>query len=420
MFTSFSAALSALSAHSTAVDVVGNNLANLNTPGYKTSTVSFRDLVTQSLGAGLGETQVGFGTGRPFTTRQFTQGAIQGSTGLLDAAIQGDGFFILRDNLNSTLYTRAGNFQVDDLGYLMTMTGERVQGWMEGPDGTVNPTGAIADIVVPVGTLKTPIATKNFSIDLNLNAAAVAGQQNAKCSAPMKVVDSLGRTHVLTVTFTKSATANEWDYEVTIPDADLATPPDPPVPLATGTVSFDEDGKLLTPNASSPTVDVNISGLASGASDMNLKWSLYNEQGVARVTQFDEPSQVSANAQDGSTSASLTKVGLADGGKIVAQYSNGQQRIVGQVALASIRNAESLIAMGNNNFQASAKTALPAIGVPETGGRGKILGGALEASTVDIAREFTNLIVFQRGYQANSRVVTAADELSQETINLKR
>ncbi len=420
MFTSFSTALSALSAHSTAVDVVGNNLANLNTPGYKTSTVSFRDLVTQSLGAGLGETQVGFGTGRPFTTRQFTQGAIQSSTGLLDAAIQGDGFFILRNDRDAMLFTRAGNFQVDNLGYLMTMTGEKVQGWMEGANGVVNPTGAISDIVVPVGTLKTPIATKNFSMDLNLNAAAIAGQPDATFSTPMEIVDSLGRSHVLTVTFTKSATANEWDYAVTIPDADLATPPAPPVPLATGTITFDTDGRLLTPDSSSPTVDVDITGLADGASDMALKWSLYNPNGSARLTQFAQPSAVSANAQDGSSSASLTRVGLADGGKIVAQYSNGQQRIVGQVALASIRNAESLIAAGNNNFQASAKTALPAIGVPETGGRGSVLGGALEASTVDIAREFTNLIVFQRGYQANSRVVTAVDELSQETINLKR
>jgi len=419
MFASFSTALSALSAHVTAVDVVGNNLANLNTPGYKTSAVSFRDLVTQSLGAGLGETQVGFGTGRPFTTRQFTQGAIQSSTGLLDAAIQGDGFFVLRDERGGTLFTRAGNFKVDDLGYLTTLTGEKVQGWMERADGTVNPTGAISDIVVPVGTLKTPIATTNFSMDLNLNAAAVVGQLDATFSTPMEVVDSLGTTHVLTITFTKTNAA-EWDYEVTIPDADLASPPDPPVPLASGTITFDTDGKLLTPDPSSPTVDINITGLADGASDMSLKWSLYNPNGSARLTQFAQPSAVSANTQDGSTSASLTRVGLADGGKIVAQYSNGLQRIVGQVALASIRNSDTLIAAGNNNFQASARTAMPAIGVPGTGGRGTILGGSLEASTVDIAREFTNLIVYQRGYQANSRVLTTADEMSQETINLKR
>jgi flagellar hook protein FlgE len=151
-----------------------------------------------------------------------------------------------------------------------------------------------------------------------------------------------------------------------------------------------------------------------------MTWSLYNPSGDPRLTQFAQTSAVSAEAQDGSSAASLTHVGLADGGKIVAQYSNGQQLIVGQLALASIRNPESLIAAGNNNYLGSAKSALPAIGLPDTGGRGTVLGSSIEASTVDIAREFTNLIVYQRGYQANARVVTAVDELSQDTINLKR
>src|SRR6266550_2223620 len=150
MFTSFSTALSALSATATAVDVVGNNLANLNTPGFKTNVVYFRDLVTQSLGAGLGETQVGFGTGRPFTIRQFTQGALQASTGLLDAAVQGDGFFVVKNAQGNPLYTRAGNFQVDDSGTLRTNTGERVQGWTNvGITGVVDTNGATGDIIVP-------------------------------------------------------------------------------------------------------------------------------------------------------------------------------------------------------------------------------------------------------------------------------
>jgi flagellar hook protein FlgE len=419
MFTSFSTALSALSAHSTAVDVVGNNLANLNTPGYKASVVSFRDLVTQSLGAGLGETQVGFGTGRPFTVRRFTQGAIQSSTGLLDAAVQGDGFFIARDSRGAMLFTRAGNFQVDTAGRLLTLTGEKIQGWTEGADGVVNTNTAIGDIVVPVGTLKAPLTTTKFSMDLNLNAAAVAGQPDGTFSSPIEIIDSLGATHVLTVTFTKSDTANTWDYSVTIPGADVGST-DPTSELASGTLEFDATGRLTTPASTDPTVALSITGLANGAADVDVDWELYTPVGVARITQFTQPSAVSANAQDGSSAASLIRVGLADGGTVLAQYSNGQQRVVGQLAVASIRNPESLIAVGNNAFQLSARTALPAIGLPETGGRGKIIGGALEYSTVDIAREFTNLIVYQRGYQANARVVVAVDELSQETINLKR
>lgn len=419
MFTSFSTALSALSAHATAVDVVGNNLANLNTPGYKTSVVSFRDLVTQSLGAGLGETQVGFGTGRPFTVRQFTQGAIQSSTGLLDAAVQGDGFFIARDSRGGLLLTRAGNFQVDSAGYLLTLTGQKVQGWTENASGRVDTNSAIGDILIPVGTLKAPLATTKFSLDLNLNAAAQAGQPEGTFSSAIEIVDSLGATHVVTVTFTKSDTASTWDYSVTVPGTDVGSA-NPTEEMANGSLTFDENGRLSSPASTDPTVAVSITGLANGAADLAVDWELYSPAGAARITQFTQPSGVSANAQDGSTAASLLRVGLADGGRVLAQYSNGQQRVVGQVALASIRNPESLIAVGNNAFQISARTALPAIGMPETGGRGKIIGGALEYSTVDIAREFTNLIVYQRGYQANSRVVVAVDELSQETINLKR
>jgi flagellar hook protein FlgE len=418
MFTSFSTALSALSACTTAVDVVGNNLANLNTPGYKASVVSFRDLVTQSVGSGLGETQVGFGTGRPFTVRQFSQGATQSSTGVLDAAIQGDGFFMLRDSQGSLLYTRAGTFQTDATGTLKTLSGETVQGWTEDANGVVDPNAPIGDIRVPVGTLKPPVVTTKFSVNANLNAAAAVGSPEGKLATPIEVIDSLGTSHVLTITFTKSG-ANSWDYSVTIPGADVGDA-NPTVELAQGNMTFDANGKLLTPDPTAPAVDVNITGLADGAADQPMKWNLYDEVGAARFTQFSQPCAVSSNDQDGSAPASLTRVGIADGGLILAQYSNGQQRVVGRLAMASIRNPESLIAMGNNNFQASARTALPAVGLAETGGRGKILGGSIEASTVDIAKEFTNLIVYQRGYQANARVVTAADEISQETINLKR
>jgi flagellar hook protein FlgE len=187
---------------------------------------------------------------------------------------------------------------------------------------------------------------------------------------------------------------------------------------ASGALTFDANGQLTSPANGSP-INFDIPGLASGASDMHLAWNPYTPTGAGRITQFGQPSAPSASSQNGSAAAQLIRVGLADGGHILAQYSDGQQVVVGQVAMASVRNPESLIAAGNNNFQVSARTATPAIGLPNTGGRGDIVGGAIEASTVDIAREFTQLIVLQRGYQANSRVVTTVDELSQETINLK-
>jgi flagellar hook protein FlgE len=416
-FTAFSTALSALSAHTTAVDVVANNLANLNTPGFKTSGVVFHDLVTQSLG--LGETQIGLGIARPLTLRQFSQGALQSSSGSLDAAIQGDGFFVLRDLSGGMLLTRAGTFHADDAGNLLTATGERVQGWTEA-GGVVDTNGPIGNIVVPVGTLRAPKTTTLFSFSLNLNSAGVVGEPSGTFSTPLEIVDSLGITHVLTVTFVKTG-ANTWDYDVSIPGDDLAAgTPGTPSSLGTGSLTFDTNGRLSDPPVTPGTVSFAIAGLNSGASDMTVDWGLYEVDGTPTLTQYAQTSAVAAVSQDGTAAAQLVKVGLSDGGKILAQYSNGEQRVVGQLALAAVRNPDSLMAVGNNNYQPTARTATPAVGVPQTGGRGKVLGSSVESSTVDIAQEFTNLIMLQRGYQANARVVTAVDEISQETMNMKR
>ncbi len=414
MFTSFSTALSALSAHATAVDVVGNNLANLNTTGFKASAVSFHDLVTQSLGAGLGDTQIGFGVGRPATIRQFSQGAIQSTNSPLDAAIQGDGFLVVKDNADRTLYSRGGNLQVDKTGRLLTSTGETVQGWTAA-NGVVNPNAPTTNILVPVGSVKAPTASKNFSFDINLNAAGVVGTPTEKFSSSIELFDSLGTSHIISVDFTKSATPNQWDYSITLPDADTTAPIAP----VTGSVTFDSNGKLSSPPVAGPMPSIAIAGLVDGATDMNVTWNLY-DGATPRLTQFSQASARSANSQDGNPASQLVKVAIADGGTILAQYSNGTQTVVGQIAMASVRNPESLVAVGNNNFQLSERSALPAVGAAGTGGRGTILGSALESSTVDIAREFTQLIVLQRGYQANAKVITAVDELSQETINLKR
>jgi len=153
---------------------------------------------------------------------------------------------------------------------------------------------------------------------------------------------------------------------------------------------------------------------------MNLTWNLYNSGNAPRITQYSQASASSARYQDGAVAAQLQSVAIGDNGAILARYSNGTQQMVGKLAMAAIRNPESLIATGDTNFQAAADTAMPSIGEAGTGGRGSILGGSLESSTVDIAEEFTNLIVLQRGYQANSRIVTTVDQISEETINLKR
>ncbi len=420
MFTSFSTALTGLAAAEVGVDVVGNNLANLNTTGYKASTVSFYDLVAESLGLGSGGS-VGLGTGKPRTVTDFTQGAIQSTSGALDAAIQGDGFFIVKDSSGTLNYTRAGNFQVDASGNLVTATGEKVEGWTQ-TGGVLNTNGAISDITIPSGTLRAPVATANMSLNLNLDASATVGQPNGSFSTPIQVVDSLGTTHTLTVTFTKSG-ANAWDYAVSIPGDDVTggTAGTPfPISGASGTLTFDSNGVLSDPPLATGSVPVAITGLTDGAADLSVNWALYGGDGTSTVTQYAQASAISSNTQDGLAAAQLTHVSLSDGGQVVAQFSNGQQVTVAQLALASIRNPDSLVAVGDNNFQIGPQTAAPAIGTPETGGRGKVLGGALESSTVDIAREFTNLILMQRGYEANAKVITATDQLTQDTINLKQ
>lgn len=424
MFTSFSAALTGLAANEVGVDAVGSNLANLNTTGYKASVVSFYDLVAESLGLGSG-TSVGLGTGRPTVVHQFTQGAIQTTSGALDGAIQGDGFFVVRDSSGGVRYTRAGNFQVDAKGNLVTATGESVQGWMQ-TNGVLNTNGATTGIVVPSGTLRPPVATTNMSLDLNLDASATVGQPSGAFSTPIEVVDSLGTSHILTVNFTMTA-ANKWDYKVTIPGEDVtAGTAGTPFPIAgaTGSLAFSNAGLLTTPAPPPPAtngvVALDIPGLKDGAADLKINWSLYTPDLTSRVTQFAQATSLSSSAQDGLAAAQLTHVALSDNGQVVAQFSNGQQVTIAQLALASIRNPESLEAVGDNNFQVSPETATPAIGTPNTGGRGKVLGGALESSTVDIAKEFTNLIVLQRGYEAAAKVITTTDTLTQDTINLKQ
>ena len=423
MFTSFSTALSGLNAASTGIDIVGNNLANLDTTGFKGSSASFHDMVTETLGGGYGAAQAGFGVGPVLSIRQFTQGSVQNSSGLLDAAIQGDGFFVVHDTSSgATQYTRAGDFHLDASGFLTTSTGQHVQGWTAN-NGAVTAGGAVGDIQVSPGQLSPPTATTKMSLNMNLDAGAVAGQTNGTFSAPVQVIDSLGNPLVLTVTFTKTDKPLEWNYQVSIPgDATTAGKAGEPTNLldTPGTMTFDAGGNLTAPAAADGAVPITIKGLADKAADLSINWNLYDSTGQPTVTQFAQASALSGNTQDGSTPAQLTHVGLGDGGAVLAEYSNGTKKLVGQLAMASVLNPDSLTAVGDNNYELSSLSALPVIGAANTAGRGQIVANSLEGSTVDMATEFTKLIQFQRAYQANGKVVTTVDQLSQDTLSLKQ
>jgi flagellar hook protein FlgE len=278
-------------------------------------------------------------------------------------------------------------------------------------NGVLDTNQAIGNISVPVGQLQPPVATDTMSTSLNLDSSAASG---TSFSTSVQVYDSLGQAHTVTMTFTQSGTPNQWNYSVSVPDADVANPPYTPV---TGTMTFDTNGNLITPASTDPPIQVPITGLADGASDLNITWNLYNGT-TPDITQYDQTSAASAQSQDGQAASSLVSVGLGNGGQVLAQYSDGQQVVVGQMAMAQIENPDSLIAAGNSNYQASALTALPSIGVPGTGGRGTVVGGSVEASNVNLATEFTNLIIYQQGYEANAHVVTTENQLSQDTLNL--
>ena len=416
MSSTFSIALSALQAQSEAINTTGNNLANLNTTGFKGSSVDFKDLFGESLGANS-SFEVGLGVGVPISNTSFSQGPIQTSTSPYAAAIQGDGFFVVNSPSNQQMFTRDGNFTVDSTGTLKTETGETVQGWT-GTSSGINTSGAPSSIVLPTGAVLPAKSTTNLSVSANLNSAETVGTSAASYTVPVQVVDSLGGTHTLTFDFTKTA-ANSWSYDVTIPGSDITggTAGTQHSLLASpGSISFDTSGNMTTTGGTSP-VALSVSNFADGAANLNMNWNMFDNNGAGLITQYAQAS-TGSSTQDGTQASQLTGLGIQTGGQVVATFSNGQQKIEAQLALASIQNPDSLHNMGNNNYAATSQTANPAIGMPQTGGRGQIEGGAVEGSNVDMATQFTNLIVYQSAYQAASKVITTADQMNQDLLQL--
>lgn len=420
MSSVFSIALSSLQAESEAINTTGHNLANVNTTGFKDSSVNFRDLVA----ANLSGSSTGLGVAAPINQQNFSQGALSSSTSPWAVAIQGSGFFVLKQSTGQQVYTRDGNFTLSQSGALQTLTGENVQGWTAGTNG-INATTAPSDIILNTGGTVPPNPTSNLSFIANLNAAGDPTTGSGNMSVPVQVIDSLGNQHTLTIGFTQSTTANAWNYKVTIPNSDLSTGGAGTSTLTSGVLAFNPNGTLAsttptggTANTTLNPITIGVSGLADGASNMSINWSLKNPNGSGMITQFAQGSSNSDLAQDGLTAGNLTVLGLGDDGQVVAKYSNGQQKTVAQLALATFKNQSSLQDIGNNNFATTGATSQADIGLSQTGNRGHVVNGQLEGSNVDMATEFTNLITFQQGYAASSKVITTADNMSQDLMNL--
>ncbi|HHX45595.1 MAG TPA: flagellar hook protein FlgE [Chloroflexi bacterium] len=410
MLRSMASAISALRNHQTFMDVVSTNIANINTTGFKSSRVTFQDLLSQTLASasaptdtsgGVNPIQVGMGMRLGSIDTIFTQGNPRATGQPRDLAIQGDGFFVLQQG-DATYYSRDGVIDVGTDNTLVNpSTGMRLMGWMADASGAINTGQPVGPLTIPYGAGEAR-ATTEVTYEGNLDAEA---QEGDTVEATIPVYDSLGEIHALTLTFTKTANDREWTWAVTAPAGVTVSNP-------TGTtISFDTNGMYTSPD----TTTIDLSGFDNGAGDMTglvLDFSA--------LSQLAKPSEVGATNQDGLSAGTLTDFSVNEFGQIIGMYSNGMSRVVGQVALASFNNPAGLLRMGQNLFFPSANSGTANVGAPGEGTRGTVWSGYLESSNVDLAREFTDMIIAQRGFQANSRVVTTSDEILQELVNLKR
>jgi len=405
---SFSIALTGLAANGIALDTIGNNLANLNTTAYKDQTTTFANLFYQNLGTtGSGDAiQVGLGTQVSGTSTDFSQGSLTTTTSSTDMALNGNGFFVLEQGGLEQL-TRAGNFQLDQSGNLITTTGDSVMGYAAA-NGVVNTNTPLAALQVPVDETQSAQATQNFSITGNLDAATAVG---GTFSSTITMYDSLGQSHAATVNFTNTA-ANTWSYSITLPAADASGTP----VNNTGTMTFSSSGGLLTPVAN--VAGISFPGMTDGANTLTFNWDLYNASGTPQIGQTVGTSTVTGSTQDGFASGSYQSFSVNASGVISAAFSNGQTQNIGQIAVASVTNVEGLTITGGNAYQTTAASGAASVGAAGAGGRGSIEDDSLEASNVDISTEFANLIVAQRAFEANSKTVTTFDTVTQETINM--
>src|SRR5688572_16886642 len=343
---SFSAGLFGLNANSTYLSVIGNNLANINTVGFKTSAVSFADLVSQTVGStSVNPTQVGLGVVTGSISPVFAQGSIENSREATNVAIQGAGFFAVRNNANVG-YTRAGNFSFDDAGNLISPDGWRVQGYTQTDPvtGSIVTTQQPTDIVIPPGVLRAPTATTQVRTQVNLDPNVVIDAANPEFTTSIQMYDALGSPHVLTVNFNRTG-AGAWTYTVTAPQIDVTGVAGAPVTLTTGNLTFNGAGVLTAPAA-----DITIPGpatWANGATPNAITWDVVPAAGALPIlTSYASPSATSSIFQNGSASGQVENVVINSAGEIVATFGAGQTVVVGQLALANFNNPKGLVKMG--------------------------------------------------------------------------
>lgn len=425
MLRSMFSGVSGLRSHQTMMDVIGNNIANVNTVGFKSSSVVFQDMLSQVLSGagvptsgpgGLGGTnpsQVGLGVKIGGIVTSFRQGASQLTGNSTDISIQGDGFLVARSG-GQTMFTRAGALSFDALGRMVSPDGGVIQGWTADTAGKVNTNSGVGDLVMPLGQAISPQVTTLVGLGGNLDATVPTTLPGPEIVTTITVYDQLGKSLDLSFGM-KMTAANSWSVQPYTPDGtDAGTAPDPLG--AAFTLTFDAATGQVTAPTTPPTVTIPASfGTYSGPLTIDLGTT--NPDGLR---QYAGKSTASALSQDGATTGSLQTFSIGNDGTVTGVFSNGRNRVIGQIAMAAFSNPSGLEKVGGSFYRPTPNSGLAQIGVPGSGGRGSISGGTLEMSNVDLAQEFTSLIAAQRGFQANSRVITTADELLQELVNLKR
>jgi flagellar hook protein FlgE len=435
MLTSLYTAISGMNAMGTSLSVISDNIANMNTVGFKSSTVSFGDVLSQSLTGASGSSQVGRGVEVTAVSPLFTQGSFQSTASGLDLAIDGDGLFMVNQG-PARFYTRAGQFSLDKDGKIVSPDGLVLQGYLA--DNLGNITGATGDIKIATRQSQANASTKAV-LTLNLDSTATAPAlpftlgvnrdtpANYNSSTTINVYDSQGTAHPVTAYFVKGAAANTWTVHYAYADPNNAGKlmeggqssggaGNPPVGVAqTQAMTFDTAGSLLTDN-SAVAINFNF-GPSVTASAVNFQYGVGTNDAS---TQFATAFAVMKLSQDGYAAGSLKSMSVSGDGIIAGSFTNGQTRAIGQVALARFIAPTALAKLGRNLYGESFSSGQPIVGKANTSGFGKTLSNSLEQSNVDLAEEFVKMISAQRGFEANSRIITTTDTLMAALVNLGR
>jgi flagellar hook protein FlgE len=414
ILTSLFSAVSGLNSYGNAMSVIGNNIANVGTVGFKSSRASFADLVSASLGGGSSTGQVGLGVFLNDVQTSFTQGSLSTTGNTLDLAIDGTGFFELRDNSGAVSYSRAGNFEVNNIGEIVDPSGRFLQGYQASATGVI--LGTVGNITLSSATIA-PQATTTAAVEANLDSTAtvpaaafdVTDATTYNFSNGITIYDSLGSQHQLRLYYAKLApaagppviAANSWSLYSQV-DGGAAT--------AQTDLVFNSSGVLTGGGAQ--TFSLPITGGATTPQSVDLDFSA--------MTQFGAASNLTNQIQDGFTSGSFKGLSIDSGGQVVAQFTNGQTRTLAQIVLSRFTNPNGLARSGESAFAETVDSGAPLAGAPTNNGLGRILSQSIEQSNVDLGKEFVDMIITQRAFQANSRAITTSDEMLQELVNLKR